>query len=95
MRNTTNADFEIKKVEPYLHKGCLVICETSFECETWNEFIIAVVRYGQKFGYGWSVSEKIEDVLSISTTQFHSGAGINLAEIRVERSEFEANKIRR
>ena len=92
MCNITKARFEINKVEPYLHKGCLAICEATFESQTWEQLIFEILLYAQQFGYSWVISENIEEVLSISTSQFHGGSGVSGADIRIEKGDFELRK---
>ncbi len=84
MRNGTKAQFDILKVEPYLHKGCVATCEFTLSQKRWEDVVIEALKFAQKFGYGWGISGKIERELDLTTTRFSHGSGVTMVHIHIK-----------
>jgi hypothetical protein len=89
MIKINKSDFDIVKVDRYLDKGCLAVCETTVEAESWEEFIYKVLLFGQSFG-SWSIGGSIDEELRLWSTSFQGGDGVTAAGITVSRESFNA-----
>ena len=87
MKKHNNADFEIIKVEKYLNKGSLALCETTIKSIEWKDKVFEVLKFAQTFGLSWSISGDIEEEINISTTRFSAGDGVSLADIQLTKTE--------
>lgn len=79
-------DYTVGAVETYLDKGCVCICSfeiTSRQTLSWQELVFEVIRECQNFGYDWCISNQIEEELNLTTSSFHAGSGITMADVYV------------